>query len=47
MVFCFKGTYRNMLKPLREVDLGVSAWREVDIDVFIFWALQMVNLDVF
>lgn len=39
MIICFVGTYQNRLKPLRMVDLDVSAWREVDIDVFEFWGL--------
>jgi hypothetical protein len=33
------GTCQNRLKRLRVVDLDVSAWREVDIDVFGFFVL--------
>lgn len=39
MIFRFVGTCRNGLKPLREVDLDVSVWREVDLDVFCFGGL--------
>lgn len=39
LIFRLVGTYRNRLKPLREVDLDVSVWREVDIDVFGFLGL--------